>query len=377
MTRRDKGEGSLFQLPDGRWCVRINVTLANGEIKRLETRKKDRATAKAQLEEWRDLNKKRLPFSEENWTVETYMLHWLEEIMPGKIRPRTMHRYRDIAYRHIIPNIGRIPLKDLGVRHVQSTVDDLARRGVSPNGTLKFQRVLSACLTWAMREEIIFRNVAQLVELPKYSPKEIIPWTAQQAQFFLRKTKGHRFHIAYKLMLTYGIREGEILGLRWSDIDFSNDIIYIRQQVYWLNCAFHADEVKTDAGRRSLSLIPEIKQELLAIAAQKGIDIPAFDPEGSLTMDNLILATCKNTPISARNLMRSFHNHINQAGLPRITIHTMRHTTATLLKNMNVPVKDVQLILGHADISTTLKIYQHGDEDAKRSALVALGAALS
>ena len=377
MAKRDNGEGTIFKRGDGRWCAKINVTLPNGEIKRVSVVKKDRTAVKAQLDEWRERNKKHLPFVAENWTVASYITHWLNDVMPDKIRLGTWLRYKESIVGYIIPNIGKIPLKDLSVHHLQTVVDELTRRGISSNTILKFRRTLSSCLTYAMRKEIIFRNVAQLVELPKYTPKEIVPWTVEQAKVFLRATKGHNFHIAYAMMLTYGMRKGEMTGLRWTDIDFTNDKIHIRQQISWLAGSFHVGEVKTDAGRRQLPLIPGIKKELLERATKRGMEIPPFDPIGGISMDNLILTTANNTAILPSNSRRAFNIHIAKAGLPKITMHTMRHTAATLLKNMGVPVKDVQLILGHADISTTLAIYQHGDEKVHRTALNAIGAALN
>ena len=225
MAKRDNGEGTIFKRKDGRWCAKINVTLPNGEIKRVAITKKDRAAVKAQMEEWRERNKKHLPFVEEDWTVEAYITHWLEDIMPDKIRFSTWLRYKDLVFGYIIPHIGKILLKDLSVHNLQEAVDNLGRSGASSNTLLKFRRTLSSCLTYAMRKEIIFRNVAQLVEIPKYSPKKITPWTAEQVKLFLRETKNYRFHIAYSIMLTYGLRKGEMQGLRWSDIDFHNDIV--------------------------------------------------------------------------------------------------------------------------------------------------------
>ena len=376
MAKRDNGEGTIFKRGDGRWCAKINVTLPNGEIKRVSVVKKDRTIVKAQLDEWKERNKKHLPHSEEDWTVEAYITHWLNDIMPHKIRLGTLLRYRGIIDRYIIPSIGKIPLKELSVHHLQNAVDDLTRRGASSNLVLKFRRILSSCLMHAMRQELIFRNVASLITLPKYSPKKITPWTAEQAKRFLRETKDHKLHIAYAIMLTYGLRKGEMLGLRWSDISFSNDIIFVRQQICWLDGKFHASAVKTDAGRRTLPLIPEIKRELLSYAAQKGIEIPPYETADTFSMENLLLTTSNNTPISPNNFKRSFLKHIEKAGLPRITVHTLRHTAATLLKNIGIPVKDAQLILGHSDISTTLKIYQHGDVETQKTALRAIGAAL-
>ncbi len=377
MARRDNGEGTIFKRRDGRWCAKINVTLPSGEVKRIEVTKKNRAVVKAQLDEWKERNKKHLPLVEEFWTVETYTNHWLKDILPNKIRLSTMLRYEGIVSKFIIPSIGKIPLKDLGVRHVQNTIDNLSRRGVGGNTIQKFQRVLSSCLTRAMREEIIFRNVAQLVEIPKFSKKDIIPWTVDQAKLFLNKTKNHHFHIAYAMMLTYGLRKGEMHGLRWTDIDFTNDRIYIRQQLGRLAGALRVGEVKTKAGRRQLPLIPEIKQELLEKATQGNFEIPPFDPVGTVSSDNLVLTSFNDTALDPRNLNRSFHLHVDKIGLPQITMHTMRHTAATLLKNLGVPVKDVQLILGHSDIATTLRIYQHGDENAHRTALKTIGAVLN
>ena len=377
MARRDKGEGTIFKRGDGRWCAKINVTMSNGEIKRVSVIKKDRAAVKAQLEEWSEQNKKRLPFVEENWTVASYITHWLNDVMPGKIRLSTFRRYKDLVHGYIIPGIGKIPLKDLGVHNLQTAIDNLVRQGVSSNTILKFRRTMSSCLTYAMRKEIIFRNVAQLVEIPKYAPKKVTPWTAQQALLFLQKTRNHRFHIAFAMMLNYGLREGEMRGLRWSDIDFANDKIHIRQQLDELSGEFYVGKVKTQASQRELSLISNIKQELLEIASNKSIEIPPFNHTDGFSMKDLLLVSDDGTPITYGELRWAFNLAIDNIGLPRITMHTMRHTTATLLKNMGVPVKDTQLILGHANILTTLRIYQHGDEEAQRDALNIIGSVLS
>ena len=377
MARRDNGEGTLFKRGDGRWCAKINVTLPDGSVKRVSIVKKDRAAVKAQLEEWRERNKKRLPTSEENWTVGAYITHWLDDIMPGKIRLSTRLRYKNLVYGYVVPSIGKILLKDLGVHNLQTAIDNLVRQGVSSNTILKFKRTLSSCLTYAMRKEIIFRNVAKLATHPTYTRKKIVPWTSEQAKMFLRETRGHAYHLAYMMMLTYGIRKGEMLGLRWSDIDFVSDKIYIRQQIYRLAGAIRVGEVKTEAGRRTLPLIPDIKKELLKKAKKDGIAIPDFDSVGTISMDGLIVTSSKGTVIEPGNLNRSFYIYLDKLGLPRITIHTLRHTAATLLKNMGVPVKDAQLILGHSSISTTLAVYQHGDEATQKTALQAIGAALS
>ena len=377
MARRDRGEGTIFQRSDGRWCAKFNITLPNGDIKRVAVVRKDQTVVRAKLKEWKECNRKGLLVAKDKWTVESYASHWLENIMPDKIRLGTFIHYKEIMNRYIIPNIGKIPLQNLGVRHVQTTIDDLFRRKVGVSTIHKSKQVLSSCLSRAMRDEIVSRNVAQLVELPKYSPKKIIPWTFEQSKLFLQETKGTSYHIAYHMMLTYGIRKGEMQGLRWSDIDFINDRIHIRQQIRRLAGALRVGDVKTKAGRRQLLLVPEVKQQLLEKARERNITIPPFDPIGQLSMDHLILTSKKNKPVEPRNLARSFQLYSDKLGLPRISMHTLRHTAATLLKSTGAPVKDVQLILGHANISTTLAIYQHGDENSHKSSLLAVGSALN
>ena len=377
MARRDRGEGTIFQRSDGRWCAKINITLPNGGVKRMAIVRKDQAAVRTQLKDWKERNKKNLIVTEDKWTVESYMNHWLENIMPDKIRLSSLISYKRILTNYIIPSIGKIPLQNLGVRHVQTAIDSLFQRGVGVPTIQKFKQVLSSCLTRAMREEIVFRNVAQLVELPKYSPKDITPWTVEQSKLFLRGTRGTSYHIAYHMMLTYGIRKGEMHGLRWSDIDFTNDRIHIRQQIIRLAGELHVEDVKTKAGRRQLLLVPEIKHQLLAKARKRGFVIPPFDPVGQLSMDHLILISTNNRPVEPRNLRRSFHLYSAKLGLPRISMHTLRHTAATMLKSTGAPIKDVQLILGHANISTTLAIYQHGDDNSHRSSLLAIGSTLN
>lgn len=377
MSKRDNGDGTLFQRKDGRWCARAFVTLPNGEIKRLECTRKNRSECKARLDEWLDANKKNLPTYEKAWTVGSYMRHWLDDILPGKIKLSSRLSYERIAVSYIIPAIGRIPLKDLSVTKAQEVIDYLYDNGTGGNTIKKFQCVLSACLSRAMKEEIVFRNVARLVDIPKYTVKKVAPWTLEQSQLFLQETMDSPFHLAYSLMLTYGMRKGEVTGLRWCDIDFDGNRLYIRQQVGRCDGEMRTGDTKTSAGRRDVYLTPEIKTELLEYAVAHNVTIPPFQHNFVESLEGIIICTENGNPVEASNFNRTFHREREQLGLPRITMHALRHTAATLLKNLGVPIKDVQLILGHANISTTLAIYQHGDEQAQNEAVMNIGKVLN
>jgi len=176
------------------------------------------------------------------------------------------------------------------------------------------------------------------------------------------------------MLLSYGMRAGEITGLRWSDIDLINDIFVIRQQINRVKGKLRVSIVKTDASRRQLPLIPVVKQAMLERIQQNNIQVLPFDPNRALTLDDLVTTTELGTPVEPNNFReRCFYKRLEECGLPRITVHNLRHVAATLLKEAGIPVKDVQEILGHTDIKTTLKIYTHGSDNIKREALAGIG----
>jgi len=174
------------------------------------------------------------------------------------------------------------------------------------------------------------------------------------------------------LVLSLIILYGEVLGLRWSDIDFDNGLIYVRQQIGRVNGVIMARDVKTTNSRRTLPLMSIVHSALLDHAKRQRITIPPFNAYYELSIQGTVVISKVGTPIEPRNLRRYFDTLLEETGLPRITVHAMRHTAATVLKDLNVPVKDAQLILGHSDISTTLNIYQHGTPETHRAAISAI-----
>lgn len=133
-----------------------------------------------------------------------------------------------------------------------------------------------------------------------------------------------------------------------------------------------ARDLKTKNSRRTLPLMPNIQTELFKHAGKTGGTIPPFNPQLELSATGTVVVTQVSTPVDPQNLTRSFRELTERAGLPHIKIHAMRHIAATILKELNVPVKDVQMILGHSNILTTLNIYQHGTPEAHRTAISAI-----
>jgi integrase len=372
MGRRANGEGTIFKRKDGRWSVQAYVTLANGERKRICITKKSREAAKEKLREILDQENRHVPYSEKDWTIAEYLDYWIQDIQTGRICETTVVSYKMTIKNHIKPTMGHHKLKSLSVYNVRNAMDMLEKRGCSARMRIECLRILPSCLGCAMREELIYRNVAQLVEKPKHIPKETVIWSAEQAALFLRTARNHSKYIVFLLLLTYGMRRGEVLGLRWCDIDFKNELIYVRQQIGRINGKMVARNLKTANSRRSLPLMSNVHAALLEHAKKNAITIPKFNPFFEPSLHGTVVVTKTGTPLDPPGLVMCYNILVKKAELPRIKIHAMRHTAATVLKDLNVPAKDAQLILGHSNISTTLNIYQHGTPESYRAAISAV-----
>jgi integrase len=336
---------------------------------------KRREDAKAKLDMWRDMNKKNLRMADKKWTVGEWMDYWLTTAARTRTRRTTWTSYESMTRLYIKPLLGSKVLAELGIRDVQLAIDKMAvDEAVGGSLYRRFKQVLSTALTRAVREEILFRNVAQYVELPKHIKKEIIPWTVEEALRFLANCQGHMWYPAMLIQLLYGTRRGEAIGLRWSDIDWKNNRFFIRQQLIWYSSdGIVAEDVKTVAGRRELPLIEIVKEQLIILAEEQGVDLNnCFDPLAPYSTENVIIKSKVGGPINPDNYGRAFLTIVKRAGVRVITNHTMRHTLATLLSRLGVPKKDIQRILGHTDARTTENIYMHGNSDVQTKALEAV-----
>ena len=369
MGRRSNGEGTLFKRKDGRWSAQTFVTLTNGTTKRICITNRDRNVVKAKLSEVLSNEQRKISYIDKEWKIDDYLDYWMKNIQQNRIRETTIRAYSIAITNHIKPVLGGHMLRSLTVNDVRNAMNELEKRGCPGAMRKKCLEVLSSCITCAMREDLVFRNVAQLVEKPKYIPKETVIWTAEQAALFLRTFREHPHYIAFLLLLTYGIRRGEVLGLRYCDIDFHNGTIHVRQQIDRINGTLKARDLKTKNSRRALPLIDDVRTAILEHAHKQNITITKFNPHFELSTRDTIVVSKAETPLEPRNLNRCFYQLTEKIGLPRIKIHATRHTTATILKDLDIPLKDVQLILGHSNITTTANIYQHGTSEVQRNAL--------
>jgi integrase len=356
MGRRRRGDGTVYKRKEGRYEAACWVNTPQG-IKRVRRYAATRKDAEAILVELHKKNDSGLKTSPREQKLGAYMDYWLIVVQPS-IRRGTLVGYEAIVRLYLKPGLGNKYLTKLTVADAQTFIDNQIKAGQSRRSLQKMRIVLSAILSNAMREERIVRNVARSVKLPTYKPKEVEPWNPEQLARFLSAAADHPYYPIYFLMGFYGLRGGEARGLSWSDIDMDNKVIRIRRQVDYFDNAYSYAELKTEASRRNLPLVDAALTVLQNLRPTTAGPLP-----------DLIFKTPNGLPIDRGNLRRTFKRISRQEGLPVIKPHDLRHTAATNLKDLGVAPRDVQSILGHAHISTTLQIYQHADINGKSEAL--------
>lgn len=365
--RRITGEGTVYLRKDGRWEAAAYLPTVGGGRRRIRAYGKTRQQAQARLSTHLVASDKGIPVADHSWTVGNYLDYWMRDVAPTTLRPRTIELYEAVIRRHIKPRLGSQSLTGLSVTTLQQILNQQLSEGHSVRTVGVTRTVLSAALTRAMREDLVPRNVARLVTLPAWERADIKPWTAAEAARFLATAQRERLYPAFLLLALYGMRRGEVLGLRWSDVDWEQNQLHVRQQLQQIRGELQVGPVKTSAGKRDLPLLIPVRQALSKLHAE------AEDVE---TASDLVFLSEDGTPIWPRNFVRTFQRIREHAGLRRIKLHHLRHTAATLLKNVGVPARDAQLILGHASIITTQQLYQHGDTAAQQTALDRVGRAL-
>ena len=206
--------------------------------------------------EAQELNSQGIPVPDRSWKLGDWLDYWLEHVVAPNRRPATYALYEMIARLYLKPALGTAPLARLSAARVQAFLNGQLAAGQSIRQVQVMRTVLSSALTRAMREELLMRNVARLVELPGWERQPIAPWTAEEARGFLTAARDDPLYPAFVLLLLYGLRRGEVLGLRWTDVDLGGGEIRVRQQIGRVNGELRVGPVKTNAGRRDLPMLP-------------------------------------------------------------------------------------------------------------------------
>jgi integrase len=289
----------------------------------------------------------------------------LENVVVGRCRPASYTIYRRSVER-IVKHIGQIQLTKLTAQQVQTLLGQLREDGYAPATIHSTRGTLINALHRATDWQLIPRNVARSSVPPKGEDYEPRILSLDEAHRLLDAAKGSRLEALWKLALSFGLRRGEVLGLRWRDVDFEHGILKISVSLQLIAGKRVLVKPKTKTSVRTLPLPPSLIAALHQHKAQQSQE--RLFCGRSWHDHGLVFCSRIGTPIWPRNLHRDLRQLLAQAGIPRIRVHDLRHSCASFLAAQNVPPKVAQEILGHSDVRTTLKIYTHTTDAQKREA---------
>ncbi len=348
-TKGSTGESKIKQLPSGSY--RAQVMIAGRRHSVMGATKEEVRRKRREL--LTNADKGMLP-SSERWTVGQYLEHWLDNVIKPNRRATTYRDYRNTVYRHAIPMFGRVKLSKLQAAHLEALYAEMRGKGLAPKTIKNAHGTIHSALEHALRHGLVLRNVAQAVDRPKAKRAEMHVFTWEQAKTLKDAIAGTRWEAMITLAVTTGMRQGELLGLQWRDVDLEAGRVHVSRQ---LDRDKTLSETKTDKGRRVIDLPPFAVEALRAHRARQLEHRLGAGPEWE--DHGLVFTTYQGRPLGHRNVIREYAKLLQRAGLPHVEFHGLRHTAATLMLVQGVPAKVVQEMLGHSQVSVTLDIYSH------------------
>ncbi|RRR69685.1 site-specific integrase [Streptomyces sp. RP5T] len=401
--KRANGEGSIYPYKNG-FAAYVWVTTPDGDRKRKYVYGKTREDTH---EKWIKLHNEatRGPVQTRHRTVQAFLSYWLDSIVKPNLAPLSYVSYEGSVRLYIAPHLGAKRLDKLTVRDVREWLTKLAgicqccAQGKDAKRPEDRQRccaigecceaypsrrvvqaardALRAALTHAVTEEEISKNVASLVKVPKPRRRRIKPWSVVEAGGFLADSLSREdpLFAAWVLVLSLGLRRGEVLGLTWKSIDFETCELYVDHQIQRAGRQILHRETKTEESDDFLPLPEFCLRALRMRRAQQDGDRKAA---GELWQDTrgLVFTTKYGTPIEPGNLTRMFALRASRAGLRVIPLRNTRHTCSSLLVALKVHPKVAQRILRHSQIAMTMEVYAEASEEEVRSAVSRLSQAM-
>jgi len=298
-------------------------------------------------------------------TVGELAERWLVDVVGPSVRPNTLASYREVLARDILPRWGGVALAAVTAPALQAEVRQWQAAGRSRRTIQYTLWIWRALFRQAIAWGWIRTNPAEAVRLPRGQSRQPQVWTPEQARQFFAVADRDGLAVAWWLALFGGLRRSEILGLRWQDVDWTQQTVTIRQVLVRVGRDLMLGAPKSAAGQRTVALAPEVLERLRQHRVRQAAQRLAAGPAWHDT--DLVVCTRTGGPVHPRNLLRRFVQLCDTAGVPRIRIHDLRHTHATWLVG-ELPLKTLAERLGHADPRFTARVYQHPGVDAQRPA---------
>jgi integrase len=373
--KRGQGEGSIYKRKDGLWAGAVNLGYQAGKLKRKVYYGKTRSEVSEKLTAALREVQQGIPIVTERQTLREYLTRWLGDCVKPSVRPSTYVSYEQQVRVHIAPELGRIELTKLGPQHIQKYTNGRLESGLSAKTVKYHLSVLRMALGQALKWNLVARNVALLVDSPRLEKFEVQPISPEQARELLKAVQGDRLEALFTVALSLGLRRGEALGLRWSDIDFQARTLRVNHSLQRIQGSLVLSEPKTKTSRRVLdlpeSLIAKLREHRTRQLEEKLLIGSRWQETG------LVFTSGIGTPVDPRHVKRRLDPLLKRAGLPHYRIHDLRHFCASLLLAQGVPLKVVSEILGHSQISITADLYTHVLPSMRKDAFVLMDSILT
>ena len=355
-----KGDG-ITKRADGRYMARYTVQTPDGPKRKTITGKKGEkyGSVEKRLNEARANADQGLIFDADTLKVGEYLDRWLTDAVRDTVRPRTYERYEQIAKAHLTPALGRHKLKSLTPAHVRGLYREKLDSGLSPRTVQYIHITLNKALKQAVADGLIPRNVAAAVKPPRPAKKEINPLSPEEARTFLDAAGEDDLEALYVLAVSTGMRQGELLGLKWEDTNLDAGTLQVRRALSQTKNGPALTPPKSAKSRRRIKLTGGT---VAALKRHRKRQLEERMRLSDLWEDHdFVFPNHTGGPMRPWTLTGgSFLRVLRRAGLPETTrFHDLRHTCATLLLSRGIHVKLVQELLGHATISITLDTYSH------------------
>jgi integrase len=384
--RRPAGDGSVYKTPDGRWRGVVDLGWVDGKRQRKYVSGATQAQALDKLRQAQRAAEAGV-ITDDRLTVARFLDRWVTVNLAGVVAGGTMDDYAHTVRLHLDPALGHKRLSQLTVADVDALWAKKRAAGYKPNSIRIMRAVLRRALAQAEREGLVSRNVAALSQPPRLSQPEGRSLSVEQAKTLLDAAEEDRLETGYLLLLSYGLRRGELLGLAWDEFDSSACTLAVRQAVRRRKSSrneggtypggaenrVELSELKTRRSRRVLFLTPGIAASLRSHAARQQDERLAA---GALWREHgLIFTSQVGTPLDPDNFAKQFVRLCRSAGLGHWHPHEARHSAASVMLAQGVPLEVVSEVLGHSSIYITKDVYGHLVEGAKRDAAERLAAA--
>ncbi|MFD5108793.1 tyrosine-type recombinase/integrase [Streptomyces cinereoruber] len=364
--RNPNGAGTITQRKDGRFQAAVYVLQPDGTRARKFAYGKTWAECDTKRRALLDKVDNGVPVPTRSMKLSEWLPYWLDNIVKPRRKKTTAAKYEVHIRLYLVPMIGSKRLESLSVADVRRFLVQLEKK-TSAATAKESHRVLRTALTAACREELVSRNVATLVEPPSVAARELSPWSLDETLAFLAAARKDPLYAAFVLAIALGFRRGEVVGLRWENVDLDKREIRVRTQRQRVAGEVYEDDPK---GRRRKQTLPLPAICVAPLRWQRLKQAAARERAGEKwTETGYVFSTRTGQPIEPRNLYRSFTRVAKNADLRVVRLHDARHGTATLLTAAGVPPRVVMEILGHSQIAVTMNVYTHVVQDTQREAV--------